>query len=65
MTLVAKDAKFAKGESYFEIPGIKVKGLDDFKDYEYAVEFGKLEKGMCVSGAFNGGEFTYSIMPTV
>lgn len=65
MTLVAKDAKFAKGESYFEILGIKVKGLDDFKDYEFAVEFGKLEKGMCVSGAFNGGEFTYSIMPTV
>ena len=65
MTLAAKDAKFAKGESYLEIPGIKVKGLDDFKDYEYAVEFGKLEKGMCVSGAFNGGEFTYSIMPTV
>lgn len=65
MTLAAKDAKFAKGESYLEIPGIKVKGLDDFKDYEYAVEFGKLEKGMCLSGAFNGGEFTYSILPTV
>ena len=65
MTLAVKDAKFEKEESYFEIPGIKVKGLDNSEDYEYAVEFGKLEKGMCMSGAFNGGEFTYSILPTV
>lgn len=65
MTLAAKDAKSEKEESYFEIPGIKVNGLDNFEDYEYAVEFGKLEKGMCLSGAFNGGEFTYSILPTV
>ncbi len=65
MSLAAKDAKLAKEEICFETTGINVKGLVDFKEYEYAVEFGKSEKGVCMSSAFNGGEFSYSIIPTV
>jgi len=65
--LAEKDAKFVKGKSVVEIPGIKIKGLNHIEAYQYAVEFGKLEKGACISGAFQGGEFSYSItiMPTV
>ena len=65
MSLAAKDAKVTKEEICFETTGINVKGFDDFKEYEYAVEFGKSEKSVCMSSAFNGGEFSYSILPTV
>ena len=56
-----KDAKFAKGKSVVEIPGIKIKGLNHIEVYQYAVEFGKLENGAVLSAKFDSGDFSYSI----
>ena len=43
------------------ISELTIEGLDDIEEFEHAVEFGKLEKGACLSRSFDGGELCYSI----
>ena len=58
---VCSDIKHTQCARNVKISELMMEGLDDIEEFEYAVEFGKLEKGTCLSGSFDGGEFCYSI----
>ena len=58
---VCSGAKHTLGEKNVKISELTIEGLDDIEEFEYAVEFGKLEKGSCLSRLFDGGELCYSI----
>lgn len=66
---VCSGAKRTGGEKNVKISGLTIEGLDNIEEFEYAVEFGKLEKGVCLSRSFDGGELCYFIkedsVPTV
>ena len=48
-----------------ETGGLRFDGFDEVKEYEYAVEFGKLEKGVCLQRHFNSeNESFYNICLT-
>lgn len=58
---VCSGVKHTQGAKNVKIPELTIEGLDDIEEFEYAVEFGKLEKGACLSRSFDGGELCYSI----
>ena len=41
--------------------GLAEGGIRTEEDFKYAVQFGKLAKGRCVAGSFDGGNFEYTI----
>ena len=57
----AQCVKYTKGEKNAKLLELAIEGLDNIEEFEYAVEFGKLEKGACLSRSFDGGELCYSI----
>ena len=57
----AQGVKYTKGEKNAKLLELAIEGLDNIEEFEYAVEFGKLEKGACLSRSFDGGELCYSI----
>ena len=58
---VCSDIKHTQGAKNVKISELTIEGLYDIEEFEYAVEFGKLEKGACLSRSFDGGELCYSI----
>ena len=58
---VCSGVKHTHGAKNVKISELTIEGLDDIEEFEYAVEFGKLEKGACLSKSFDGGELCYSI----
>ena len=58
---VCSGVKYTQDAENVKISELTIEGLDDIEEFEYAVEFGKLEKGACLSRSFDGGELCYSI----
>lgn len=58
---VCSGIKHTQGAKNVKISELTIEGLYDIEEFEYAVEFGKLEKGACLSRSFDGGELCYTI----
>ena len=58
---VCSGVKYTQDAENVKISELTIEGMDDIEEFEYAVEFGKLEKGACLSRSFDGGELCYSI----
>ena len=58
---VCSGIKHTQGAKNVKISELTIEGLYDIEEFEYAVEFGKLEKGACLSKSFDGGELCYTI----